>query len=74
MKRKKKRRYSGRPSPEVQKTIDLTTGIVGLGVAGTVGATIPGMPGTIVMGGAMPIAATGLMGVAATDYRKKKRR
>ena len=63
----------GRPSPEVQKTIDLTTGIVGLQVAGSVGATLPGLPGTIVMGGAMPIAATGLLEVAGRDYRRKRK-
>jgi hypothetical protein len=72
----KKKRRSGipRPSPQIQKTMDLTTGIVGLGVAGSVGATLPGLPGTIVTGGVMPIAATGLLGVAGRDYSRKRKR
>ena len=60
--------------PQVRKTIDLTTGIIGLQVAGSVGATLPGLPGTIVNQGALPIAATGLLGVASRDYSKKRRR
>ena len=63
----------GKPSPEVQKTVDLTTGIVGLQVAGAAGATLPGLPGTIVMGGALPIAATGLLEVAGRDYRRRRK-
>ena len=63
-----------KPSPQIQKTIDLTTGVVGLQVAGAVGATLPGLPGTIVMGGALPIAATGLLEVAGRDYRKRRKK
>lgn len=69
-----RRKRSSGPSPQVQKTIDLTTGVVGLSVAGAVGATLPGLPGTITMGGTMPIAAASLMGVAGRDYSKKRRR
>ena len=64
----------GEPSPQVQKTVDLVTGVVGIQVAGAVGAGLPGLPGTIVMGGAIPIAATGLLEVAGRDYTKKKKR
>ena len=66
-----------KPSPIVQKTIDMTTAVVGLQAAGAVGATLPGLPGTIVMGGMMPIAATSTLGMAAEDprtYGKKRRK
>jgi len=64
-----------KPSPEIQKTIDLTTGIVGLSVADSVAGTMPaGLPRTIIRGGALPIAATGLLGVAGRTRKTKRRR
>lgn len=74
MKRKRRRNQT---SPTVQKTIDMTTGVVGLAAAGAVGATIPGLPGTIVTGGMMPIAATSMLGMASEDprtYGKRRRK
>ena len=73
MKKKYDVKMPGKPSPEAQKTVDLTTSIVGLRVAGAVGAGLPGLPGTIVMGGAMPIAALGTLELAGRDYRRKKK-
>ena len=67
----------GKPSPVVQKTVDMTTAAVGLGVASGIGATIPGLPGTIVTAGAMPIAAVSMLPMAAEDprtYGQKRRR
>ena len=63
-----------KPNRQIQKTIDLTTGIVGLQVAGAVGATLPGLPGTIVNQGVMPIAATSLMGLAAGESPRRRRK
>lgn len=74
MKRKKHRRGGlNGPSPVVQSTIGLTTGVVGLGVASTIGAGIPGLTGTIVNQGVMPIAGVSLMGEAA-NFGKRRRR
>lgn len=70
----RKRGRIPRPSPEVQKTIDLTTGIVGLQVAQTAALGLGPTPaGVITMGGTLPIAATSLMGLAGRDYRRKKK-
>ena len=66
-----------KPSPSVQKTIDLVTGAVGISVAGSVSATVPGLPGTILNAGAMPLAATSMLGMAGEDprtYGKKRKR
>ena len=66
-----------KPSPSVQKTVDLVTGTVGIAVAGGIAATVPGVPGMILTQGAMPIAATSMLGMAGEDprtYGKKRRK
>jgi hypothetical protein len=61
------------PKRQTKKVVDLTTGVVGLGVASAASATLPGMAGTIVRGGTLPIAGVSMMGMAA-DYGSRPRR
>jgi len=63
-----------KPSKEVQKTIDLVTGVTGIAVADAAAGSIPSpLTRGIVTGGVMPIAATSLMGVAARDTTPRRR-
>ena len=50
---------------QLKKTIDLTTGTIGLSVASAAAAPLPGLAGTIVRGGALPMAGLGLLAEAA---------
>ena len=64
-----------KPSKQIQDTIDLTTGVVGLGVVNSVGAAMPaGMAKTITMSGTLPIASVSLMGSAANYGQPRKKR
>ena len=60
---KKKKKYKS----SLRKTVNLTTGIIGLGVADKAAAAIPGTAGNIVRHGALPMAGLGLMKQAAKD-------
>jgi len=65
---------------QVDRTMGLVTGVVGLGVAGGASAGLTGTAGTIVRSGALPMAGLGLMADAAprgyggTRRKAKKRR
>lgn len=59
---------------QVDRTMGLVTGVVGLGVAGGAAAGLGGTAGTIVRTGALPMAGLGLMADAAPSVSRYSRR
>jgi hypothetical protein len=62
-------------NPYLDQTINLTSGIVGLGAASGAAATLPaGLTRTITTSGTLPIAGLGLMSYAGTPPSQGGRR
>lgn len=65
-------RRAYRANPMLEKTINVTTGIVGVGVASSVAAGLPaGLARTITTSGTLPIMGLGVMQEAGRTRRRK---